>query len=223
MEFVNEKEFQNALDYIEVVFTLGGLSECGKTTAGIYLESLPLNIKRYKIIQIEREMMLERGFDLSNGMKDEHFLELYDESKCEEVFKEFVVRLVEHLKRDNLRRVSIESLYRAPFGAFLKKYLGNRCANIYIEAPIEVRVKRQLCKVSSEAHENEKISYEEMLARVLQKDFFKEQHRASECKVIADYVVDNNENIGKQLFLDVIEKIAVETITHSQVNISKKE
>lgn len=217
MIYVDEKRFQNALNDIEAIFTLGGLSECGKTSAGIHLESLPLKIKRYKIIQIEKEMMLDRGYDLSNGMNDKHFLNLYEESKCEEIFKEFMVRLAKRLKKDNSKRASIESLYRAPLGIFLKRYLGNRCANIYIDAPLEVRVKRQLCKVFSQIKEGEKrITYEEMLELVSKKDIFKEQHKALECKAIADYVVDNGENISKQVFLDTIEKIAVDTITSSR-------
>lgn len=109
------------------------------------MASSPFEIKRYKIIEIEKEMMSARGMDISSGLKDEHFIKLYQD-KSEDVFKEFILRLIVHLKEDNIKCVSIESLYRAPFGSFLKREFGNKCANIYIEAPIEIRARREYNK-----------------------------------------------------------------------------
>lgn len=206
-----EKDYLDSLEYIEAIFTLGGLSECGKTSAGIYLEELPYQIKRYKIIHIEREMMEVRAYDLSEGMKDYHFIQLYSEPFCEDSFKEFVVRLVIRMKKDKVKRASIESLYRAPFGAFLKKELGQRCSNIYIDAPADVRAFRQWEKHKSEG--NAMISLNDTLAKVREKDCFKESHKASDCKLIADYIVDNGANTTREIFLSEIKGIAEKTIT----------
>ena len=213
MLFYNEKEYQDALEYIEAIFTLGGLSECGKTSAGVYLEELPYNIKRYKIIHFEKDMMEARGYDLSNGMHDNHFIDLYAEPHRDEAFKEFIIRLVAQMKKDNVKRASIESLYRAPFGLFLKGELGIKCANIYISVPIELRAKRQWEKNCSKGQIS--VTLEETLAKVEKKDIFKNKHRASECNESADYVVDNGYDVSREMYLNSIKKIAVDTINSS--------
>lgn len=207
------KDFQIEKEYIEAIFTLGGLSECGKTTAGIRLETLPLGIKRYKIIDIEKEMMIARGYDISLGLSDKHFLALYQE-KTEEVFKEFVMRLITHLKEKGTTRVSLESLYRAPLGEFLKREFGEKCSNIYIEAPIELRARREYLKKCMESAGTKEscILYELVLDSVKKKDEFKIQHNALECKQIADYVIENDENMDMRKFLSEIDRIALETI-----------
>ena len=209
MKYFDDFEFNEAIRYIEAIFTLGGLSECGKTSAGIYLEELPYQIKRYKIIHIEKQMMEARGYNLTDGMKDEHFQQLYSSLDCEDTFKEFIVRLVKRMKLDNVKRASIESLYRAPFGEFLKNVLGERCANIYIDAPVELRARRQWEK---KCMEEGAVSLDYITNIVKEKDIFKEIHKASECKTIADYVVDNGENISKDKFLAEIKMIALNTI-----------
>ena len=66
---------------------------------------LVINFKRWepeksKIIHIEREMMEERGYDLSEGMKDEHFVNLYADNQ-EEAFREFLYRLIKHMQEEN--------------------------------------------------------------------------------------------------------------------------
>ena len=94
MKFSN-KEYEENLEYLEAIFTLGGLSECGKSSAGKHLDTL--GIKRRKIIKIEKAMMEDRGMDLSNGLKDEYFVDLYKD-KGNEAFREFLFRLIENMK-----------------------------------------------------------------------------------------------------------------------------
>ena len=203
----SEKDYQDNLRYVSGLFSLGGLSECGKTSAGLRLAEL--GVRRSKIIKIERAMMEERGYDLTEGMKNEHFVQLYAVNP-EEVFKEFLYRLIELMKADGTRFASIESLYRAELGAFLKKELGPRMANIYIDAPAEARAARELIKVNAKAREEGKpeITLEEMVARVIAKDKFKMEHHAERVKDIADYVVDNSEGVTKEEFLAKIDEIA---------------
>lgn len=221
MDYLDGRSFQAEKEYIEAIFTLGGLSECGKTTAGIRLENLPFGIKRYKIIEIEKEMMIARGYNISSGLSDNHFLALYRDN-TEEVFKEFTMRLIAHLKEEGATRVSIESLYRAPLGEFLKREFGEKCSNIYIEAPVELRARRQYLKKRKEAlvANDSCISYELVLDSVKKKDEFKEQHNAPECKRIADYVIENDENMDMSRFLYEIDRIAIDTIygTHNSTH-----
>lgn len=219
MEYLENKNYLLEKEYLKAIFTLGGLSECGKSSAGIRLECSPLGIKRYKIIEIEKEMMLARGIDISSGLKNEHFLALYQD-ESEDVFREFLLRLIAHLKEDGMNRVSIESLYRAPLGSFLKREFGNKCANIYIEAPIEIRARREYKKICQEAMEKNMspISYEDILENVKRKDAFKESHNASSCKEIADYVIINDEKMDREGFLREIDTIALDTINGTRVS-----
>ena len=143
-----DKEYLEALGYVQGMFSLGGLSECGKTSAGYKLQDM--GARKSKIIHIEREMMEERGYDLSQGMKDEHFVNLYAENQ-NQAFREFLFRLIGHMKEEGKPFASIESLYRAELGAFLKRELKGKMANIFIDAPVEARAKRELEKVNAKA------------------------------------------------------------------------
>ena len=162
-----------------------------------------------KIIQIEQEMMEERGYNISDGMKDEHFIELYAKN-TEEVFKEFLFRLISKLQENEEKYASIESLYRAELGVFLKRELGAKMLNIYIEAPIEVRAKREMEKVNTklQMEGKEGISFEEMLKKVKEKDLFKLKHGADHVKEIADIIINNNEYIDKYEFDKIVNGIA---------------
>lgn len=206
MNFTTE-QYNEALTYVGGMFSLGGLSECGKTSAGYKLKEM--GARKSKIIHIEREMMEERGYDLSDGMKDEHFIALFS-GDTEAAFREFLYRLIGHMKEEGFKFASIESLYRAELGAFLKKELGERMANIYIDAPAETRAKREMQKVNKKAEEEgtPTISFEEMLEKVHQKDEFKIKHNALKVKDIADFVVDNSEEVSREEFLSKIEEIA---------------
>lgn len=201
-----DTQYQEALNYVQGMFSLGGLSECGKTSAGYKLQEM--GARKSKIIHIEREMMEERGYDLSEGMKDEHFINLYADDQ-EQAFREFLYRLIRHMKEEGKPFASIESLYRAELGAFLKRELKDRMANIFIDAPAEARARREMKKVNEKALAEGKalITFEEMLERVHQKDEFKTKHNAIKVKDIADYIVDNSADVTREQFLDQIEKI----------------
>ncbi len=201
-----DKEYQDALEYVQGMFSLGGLSECGKTSAGYKLQEM--GARKSKIIHIEREMMEERGYDLSSGMQDEHFVKLYEDDQ-ESAFREFLFRLIGHMKEENKPFASIESLYRAELGAFLKRELKDKMANIFIDAPAEARAMRELKKVNEKALAEGKqtITFEEMLKKVHQKDEFKVKHNAIKVRDIADYIVDNSENVTREQFLTSIEEI----------------
>ncbi|MDF2685698.1 MAG: hypothetical protein K0S55_879 [Clostridia bacterium] len=203
----SEKQYTSNLNYIKGIFSLGGLSECGKTSAGKYLDSI--GVKRIKIIHIEKEMMIERNYDISNGMQHFHFINLYKDSP-NEVFKEFLFKLIEMMKEANVQYASIESLYRAELGLFLKQELGEKMVNIYIEAPVEVRAARELIKVNTEASKEKLplITLDEMIVKVKEKDAFKIENNAQKVKDIADYIIDNSADVSKEQFIEKIGYIA---------------
>lgn len=202
-----EQQYQDNLNYVDGIFTLGGLSECGKTTAGKHFQEI--GVRKSKIIQIEYDMMRENGIDPSLGTTPEQFEDLYRENP-DKAFKEFLFRLIEKMKEEGFKFASLESLYRAPLGAFIKKELGAKAANIYIEAPVEARAYREMIKVNQKVEEEGGIpvTLQEMIDRVNEKDKFKMERNATAVKDIADYVVDNSEGVSKEQFVAKIDAIA---------------
>lgn len=203
-----EKEYQDNIHYVKGIFTLGGLSECGKTTAGNRFKEL--GVRKSKIIHIEYEMMQDRGWDISNGVPSDYFKNLYA-NQPELVFKEFLFRLINKMKEENVQYASLESLYRAPLGAFIKKELGERAANIFIDTPLEVRALREMKKINDKAEieGSKKVTLQEMIAKVSKKDEFKKEHHADDVKNIADYIVNNGAETALVDFINEIDRIAV--------------
>lgn len=199
--------YESKKEYMKGMLSLGGLSECGKTSAGFYLDRI--GVKRMKIIQIEREMMEERGYDLSEGMKEHHFDELY-EGDIDEAFREFLYRLISKLQDEGIRYASIESLYRAELGVFLKKELGARMINVFIDAPLEVRAERELQKINEKAglENGSRATLEEIIWRTSRKDAFKIRHGADHVKDIADIIIKNDSFITKAEFDSMVGGIA---------------
>lgn len=204
---ITKENYESKKEYVKGMFSLGGLSECGKTSAGLYMDHI--GVKRLKIIQIEKEMMEERGYDLSLGMKEYHFDELYQENR-DEVFREFLYRLIIKLQAEGVKYASIESLYRAELGVFLKKELGARMINIFIDAPLKVRAEREYQKINERAAREDGaiVRLEEIIQRTSQKDAFKIRHGADRVKNIADIIIKNDSFITKIEFDSMVGGIA---------------
>lgn len=88
---ITDEQFTKRKEYINGMFSLGGLSECGKSAAGLYFASI--GIKRMKIIAIEKEMMLERNYQFSGHPTENDFKKLYANNP-EQIFREFLYRLI---------------------------------------------------------------------------------------------------------------------------------
>ncbi|MDF7681929.1 hypothetical protein PT287_00135 [Lactobacillus sp. ESL0679] len=184
---ITEEQFIARKNYVKGMFSLGGLSECGKSAAGLYLDSI--GIKRMKIIQIEKDMMRERGYDFVDHPSEEDFQNLYADNQ-QEIFREFFYRLVGEMEKANIHYASIESLYRAELGVYLKQLLGSKMMNIYIEAPLKVRATREFKKQTID--NGKEFTFEEIVARTKKKDQFKIKHGAKEVKKIADIIINND-------------------------------
>ncbi|MBP2057513.1 cytidylate kinase [Lactobacillus colini] len=199
--YISDEDFKGQLTYLKGLFSLGGLSESGKSAAGLYFDSI--GIKRMKIIQVESDMMRERGIEFEDRPKEAEFQKLYSEDH-EQLFREFLYRLIAKMKQENVQYASIESLYRAELGAYLKRILADRMINIYIDAPLELRAKRESIK-----QKDLNLSLAEMIARTKKKDQFKIEHGALEVRDIADIIVNNGENIANlNQYLKIIDGIA---------------
>ena len=203
MEFT-EQDFENRKNFVKGMFSLGGLSECGKSAAGIYFDSI--GIKRMKIIAIEKEMMTERNYQFTGHPSEQDFTNLYAKN-TEKVFKEFLYRLIGKMQEENIHYASIESLYRSELGVYLKKELGPKMMNIYVEAPLEVRAQREYKKQTIDNGEN--FTFDEIVERTKKKDQFKIKHGALKVKDIADIIVNNDSFVeNEKQYLNIMAGIA---------------
>ena len=203
MEFT-EQDFENRKNFVKGMFSLGGLSECGKSAAGIYFDSI--GIKRMKIIAIEKEMMIERNYQFTGHPSEQDFTNLYAKD-TEKVFKEFLYRLIGKMQEENIHYASIESLYRSELGVYLKKELGPKMMNIYIEAPLEVRAQREYKKQTIDNGKN--FTFDEIVERTKKKDQFKIKHGALKVKDIADIIVNNDSFVeNEKQYLNIMAGIA---------------
>lgn len=190
---ITDEQFTKRKEYVKGMFSLGGLSECGKSAAGLYFDSI--GIKRMKIIAIEKEMMLERNYQFSGHPTENDFKKLYANNP-EQIFREFLYRLIGKMQEAGTHYASIESLYRSELGAYLKKELGAKMLNIYIEAPLEVRAKREFKKQTIDNGEN--YTFDEIVERTKKKDQFKIKHGALRVKEIADIIVNNDKFVENE-------------------------
>ena len=203
MEFT-EQDFENRKNFVKGMFSLGGLSECGKSAAGIYFDSI--GIKRMKIIEIEKEMMIERNYQFTGHPSEQDFTNLYAKN-TEKVFKEFLYRLIGKMQEENIHYASIESLYRSELGVYLKKELGPKMMNIYIEAPLEVRAQREYQKQTIDNGKD--FTFDEIVERTKKKDQFKIKHGALKVKDIADIIVNNDSFVeNEKQYLNIMAGIA---------------
>lgn len=201
---ISDEQFAKRKEYVKGMFSLGGLSECGKSAAGLYFDSI--GIKRMKIIAIEKEMMKERNYQFTGHPTEDDFNRLYA-NNIDHVFREFLYRLIGKMQETGPQYASIESLYRSELGAYLKKELGSKMLNIYIEAPLEVRAKREFKKQTVDNGEN--YTFDEIVERTKKKDQFKIKHGALRVKEIADIIVNNDKFVeNEQQYENIMASLA---------------
>ena len=170
-----------------LIVALGGLSESGKSSVGLYLQQN--GFERVKIVSIEREMMVERGIIKPHDiLKERHFDILYKNmlEACEDFWKKLKVRM----DKVNSQYATIESIYRPELSSFLKQKLKERYLFLYFEAPFSSRVAREYQRLLKE-QSCENIDLETVTEQVRKKDGFKIKHQANQIKQIADYIIYN--------------------------------
>lgn len=190
------RQFSN----IKGLISLGGLSECGKSEAGIYLKNK--GYARLKIIDFEHQVMRMNGYDLSNGIRPEHYDKLY-EFDAESSINVFLNLISNHLKIIDVNYAVLESMYRSKMATYLKELLGDRMVNVYVKAPLHSRVTRQCLKKHGSLN-----NYDLVMNRVKEKDNFKRKIGVESLENIADYIIDNS--ISKEDYLKEIDNIAGE-------------
>lgn len=176
---INESRF-----YGKNVFALTGMSECGKSTVGKYLDSK--GVKRLKIVKLFKRVRDKQSPDK----------ELYEFLKQEEdkdpysLWDKFIDELLKEMENLNSQAVSIESLYGGGFGPYLKQKLDYHFCIVYIDIPLEIRLNRQVQRENL-------LNIEDAKKYLLPRDEVKEKSGIPILKEIAGEIIDNSGTIEK--------------------------
>ena len=110
-----------------ILFSLGGLSESGKSSVGIYLESL--GFLRIKIKTIEKEMMLESGLieSESDATNENLYNLLYKNQNL--AIQTFINKLEKKIGPN--KYATIESIYRPKLHVFFKRKMAQLSMSLF--------------------------------------------------------------------------------------------
>ena len=171
---MREKLYKN-----KTIFALTGMSECGKSTVGKYFDSI--GIPRLKIVKL-----FERIRDKKSPGENLYEFTGREEKKdpCS-LWDLFIAELLEEMNRLNVDMVSIESLYGGGLGPYLKQKLAHHFCLVYIDIPLEVRLKRQVVRENL-------VSIEKAKKIMLPRDKVKKESGIPDLKKIADIIIDNS-------------------------------
>ena len=168
------------LAHVSRLFSLGGMSECGKSEAGRFFADR--GVERLKIARFIEVIASSRGYDMSGDAFTDHLFE----ADADGTLAEFVKLVGSHMRRLGLRYASLESMYRVPMATYLKAVLDNRMINIYIDAPFDVRVEREWAKLGKDA------SVKDVEGQVAEKDEMKTRIGVPQLRDFADIIIDNS-------------------------------
>jgi len=163
----------------KMIFALTGMSECGKSTVGKYLDSK--GVSRLKIVKL-----FERVRDKRSPNEELYaFLKRHEERDPYVLWDAFIDELVAEMDCLGTNAASIESLYGGGLGPYLKQKLDRHFCIVFVDIPLDVRIDRQM--------QRENLSDIESARRyLLPRDEIKERSGIPSLKEIAGEVVDNS-------------------------------
>lgn len=165
----------------KTIFALTGMSECGKSTVGRYLDSQ--GIPRLKIVKLF-ELVRNAWSPSPNGELNQ-FTALEEKRDPYALWDAFVNELLSEMNSQGVSSVSIESLYGGGLGPFLKQRMRESFCLIYIDIPVEIRLQRQMQREGlGSIQEAEKL--------LLPRDEIKTKSGIPELKQVADEIVNNS-------------------------------
>lgn len=180
---------------IRKVFLIGGMSECGKSTFGRYLDSR--GIARLKIVFFLKRVMVREG---ANG----DFYEWNNRNVAERpewVRQEFTEEFLAWANENGVTLCCLESLYGPDLGVYMRNHLEDgRAVVVYVGIPLEVRLQRQIIRQNLG-------SLKEAEEYLLPRDEIKKAWRVPEIEQAADVVVDNSGSLAD------LHRLAEEMIT----------
>ncbi len=178
----------------KMVFALTGMSECGKSTVGKYLDSR--GVPRLKIVKLFERVRntISPTVDLQTFVKTE---EQHDQFA---LWDRFIDQLTGEMDNRQVPMASIESLYGGGFGPYLKYRLGVHFDIVFIDIPLELRVERQM-------HREKLATIDEARAMIIPRDEIKAASGISELKSLAGEIIDNSGSL-EELFTNVDAMVA---------------
>jgi len=164
----------------KVIFGLSGMTECGKSTAGVYFDSH--GVKRLKIVKILDLVRIEQ----EPGASTEVFVNEAIKTKPEWLRQAFADKLLDEMDRLGIRYCSLESMGDPEMVKYLRARFPGEFFSVYIDASLDKRLEHQMIRKG--------LSDIEEAKRILNpKDEFKTNFwKMPDIKVIADVVIDNN-------------------------------
>lgn len=169
----------------KVIFALTGMSECGKSTVGKYLDSI--GIPRLKIVKIFERV---RDLLLQPDLEREAFVKEMEQKDPYALWDAFIDELLQEMNRRGVNMASIESLYGGGLGPYLKQRLGDHFFIIYIDASLDKRLELQMIRQQLSDIEAAK----ELL---LPRDKIKVESGIPQLMEIADEIINNAGNIDE--------------------------
>lgn len=167
--------FVSAVDTsnLELLVGLGGLSESGKSSFGLYLQNKRgfYRVKIDKVIQAVGQSFAEQ---LPSG------LDIY--SVSDELLATLFLERLNEYAHDKSNYVVIESLRNPGATRFIKKVMGTKFKIVYVSTPLDIRILRNIRDVGTV-----EISKEE----VARKDKIKMKKGAHTIEGFSDFILDN--------------------------------
>lgn len=197
MEFIYQELRKRILDVPndKTIYALGGMSECGKSGVGQYMN------RKHNVWNMKLKYIIEL------------LCQKYDIDNLSNVFNNDVL-LVGLLEKEEIARflrahyyvnkISLESLHNYDFTQILKEIFQTQLKIIYIDTDYKKRIIRNAI--------GEGISLEESKRNVDKKDESKKEVGTDRVKELADFVIDNN-GTYKQL-IQQIDQIVQEKYTY---------
>jgi nucleoside-diphosphate kinase len=122
----------------KMIFALTGMSECGKSTVGKYLDGK--GIKRLKIVKLFGKVRDK----WSPNQELHEFLEQQEEKNPFALWDSFIDELISEMNALGTNASSIESLYGGGLGPYLMRKLGQHFCIVFVDIPSEIRLVRQM-------------------------------------------------------------------------------
>lgn len=164
----------------KVIFGLSGMTECGKSTAGMFFDDH--GVKRLKIVKILDLVRLDQNPDADT----ETFVNDAIRDNPEWLRQAFADKLLEEMDRLGIRYCSLESMGDPEMVHYLRSRFPGEFFSIYIDASLEKRLEHQMIRKNISDIEKAKLI-------LVPKDEFKVSFwKMPEIKDIADIVIDNN-------------------------------
>jgi len=172
----NQKNFQG-----KMVFALTGMSECGKSTVGKYLDSR--GVRRLKIVRLFGKVKERLAPDSNEDLRG--WVNKGEASDPYALWDVFLDELLQEMETLETSMASIESLYGGGLGLYLRQRLADHFCIVYVEIPLEIRLQRQMIREGLSDFGQAKLI-------LLPRDEIKAKSGIPALKEIAGEVIDNS-------------------------------